>query len=190
MENIFRSELIATYARTTGNIGQVVERNGVGALCISPSPLYFGTDTDENKAKTCGILGNEFKPNTQYVIDLWIDADDIYYANISDNVPGGLILRYTDGSYQYLYVKGNQSSPIGWQHVRCITDASKSIQGFSVYYYINTPAYYRWDSSITEYKTPEVTEVGILETGTLTENSDTLNIVEGGIIQSSDFIEI
>jgi hypothetical protein len=190
MENIFRSELFAKYARTTGNIGQVVERNGVGALCISPSEFYFGANTDENIAKSRGILGDEFKANTQYIIDFWIDTDDIYYSGVSKNVPGGFYLYYTDGTYESLVVTGNQSSPIGWQHIKCITNASKSIQGLAAFYYINTPAYYRWDSSVTEYTTSSLAEKGILSTGTLTEDSDTLTVVEGGIVQSSEFIEI
>ena len=141
-ENIFRYECLQETA-SGSNTGEWVDRNGVYAMRIGPSPFWFG-DTDQSISH----LGSHFKANTQYKLDIWIDADDIYYSGNSSNVPGGIGLYYTDNSVDWAIASGNINNPVGWQHIILYSNPNKSIKGISVYYYIGTPAYYRYDSMI------------------------------------------
>ena len=54
----------------------------------------------------------------------------------------------------------------------------------------NNGAMLAYELDTSNITASSVTEKGILSTGTLTEDSDTLTVVEGGIVQSSEFIEI
>lgn len=191
MENIFRTENFPKYAQNTSNIGQWTIRNGVNAMVFTPAPFWYGTDTDENKLKSRGVLREEFTPNTQYLFDFWVDADNSYYDAQSKNVPGGFIIYYTDGTNdQTLVTSGDKNNPIGWQHKVLISDPSKSIQGLSVYYYTSTPVYYRWDSSISAYHTDSINKNGIIEVGQLREGQSEFKDTKGGLMICNDFIEI
>ena len=191
MENIFRSENFPKYAQGIYGIGQWVTRNGTNAMAFMPSPFWYGTDTDENKLKSRGVLREEFAPNTQYLFDFWVDADDSYYDAESKNVPGGFVICYTDGTEdQTLVTSGNRDNPIGWQHKMLISDPSKSIQGLNVYYYTSTPVYYRWDSSISAYHTDNINKNGIIEVGQLREGQSEFKDVKGGLVICNNFIEI
>ena len=191
MENIFRSENFPKYAQGTSGIGQWVTRNGINAIVFTPSPFWYGTDTDENKLKSRGILREEFAPNTQYLFDFWVDADDSYYDAESRNVPGGFVICYTDGTEdQTLVTSGNRDNPIRWQHKILISDPSKSVQGLCVYYYTSTPVYYRWDSSISAYHIDNINKNGIIELGQLREGQSEFKDVKGGLVICNNFIEI
>jgi hypothetical protein len=63
------------------------------------------------------------------------------------------------------------------------------VSGFTVYYYVSIPVYYRWDSSITEYTNTSVEKTGVLDTGILKENSDIASLVNGGEITCNEIIE-
>lgn len=54
----------------------------------------------------------------------------------------------------------------------------------------NNGAMLAYELDTSNITASSVTEKGILSTGTLTEDSDTLTVVKGGIVQSSEFIEI
>ena len=110
MNNIFISENITKYSKNASdlNSGNWTTRNGIPAISISPNMLYYGNDTEENKNKTNGILHNEFDVNKNYLFDMWIDADDIYYSGESRNVPGGIVICYIDGTHDDFIVKGNK----------------------------------------------------------------------------------
>lgn len=188
MSNIFTSENITKYSRNASdlNSGNWTTRNGIPAISIAPNMLYYGSDTEENKNKTNGILRNEFDANKNYLFDMWIDADDIYYSDGLKNVPGGINICYTDGTYDQFTVIGNKDTPKGFQHIKKIT--AKPIYGISGYYYINTPAYYRWDSTITELNDLNIYKTGIIESS-FNENSDDV-LFKNGITTAQEFLEI
>lgn len=181
MSNIFRSELIIPYAKagyTTG-IGEWTTRNGEAAMNISPAPFYKNLDN----GTVSGILRNEFIPNTSYIIDLWIDVDEVVYNN--NNVAGGLTLKYTDGTSEAFSFTG----PKGWNHKKVITPATKSIKLLDIYYYTSTPVYYRWDSYIAPITASNVNKVGQLDICNIIENQDIASLSKGGSAYSNNFYE-
>ena len=188
MSNIFTSENIIKYSKNASdlNSGNWTTRNGIPVISISPYMLYYGEDTEENINKTNGILRNEFDANKNYLFDMWIDADDIYYSGESRNVPGGIVIRYIDGTYDHFTVTGNKDAPKGFQHIIKIT--TKPIYGISIYYYIRTPAYYRWDSIITELNDLNIYKTGIIESS-FNENSDDV-LFKNGMTTAQEFLEI
>ena len=117
---------------------------------------------------------------------MWIDADDIYYSGESRNVPGGIVICYTDGTYDDFIVKGNKDNPKGFQHIIKIT--TKPIYGINIYYYISTPAYYRWDSTITELNDLNIYKTGIIESS-FNENTDEV-LFKNGMTTAQEFLEI
>lgn len=188
MSNIFTSENITKYSKNASdlNSGNWTTRNGIPAISISPNMLYYGEDTEENKNKTNGILHNEFDANKNYLFDMWIDADDIYYSEESRNVSGGIDICYTDGTRDHFIVTGNKDTPKGFQHIAKIT--TKPIYGINIYYHISTPAYYRWDSTITELNDLNIYKTGIIESS-FNENSDDV-LFKNGMTTAQEFLEI
>jgi len=65
---------------------------------IRPEPFYKNL---ENEAS--GLLLEEFLPNTQYIFDIWIDADDVVYGG--KNVGSGFTIHYTDNSSNTSFIK-------------------------------------------------------------------------------------
>lgn len=179
MNNIFTPEALKKYSSGTYGIGEWVKRNGIWSMRISPASFYYKVDTEENKKKTHGVLSEEINPKKRYLLDLWIDSDDIFYSGVNDNVPGGIGVLYSDGSSHTYTTIGNKSNPKGFQHLRLITEKD-FYNGFNIYYYINTPAYYRWDSSITEIIDTDINKQGIINTGILSDNSESMQINNGG----------
>lgn len=181
MSNIFRSELIIPYAKAgyTSGIGEWTARNGVPAMDIRPAPFYKNLDNATNS----GILRDEFSPNTSYLIDLWIDVDDV--ISNGSNVAGGLTLRYTDGTSEAFSFTG----PKGWNHKKIITPATKSIKLLDIYYYTSIPVYYRWDSYIAPITTSNVNKVGQLDVCNIIENQEIASLSKGGSAYSNNFYE-
>lgn len=171
-QNIFTYENLQPYRRTNSNVDGnaiLIQRNGEWSISIAPAYFYSGgVYTD--------ILGNEFAPNTQYVIDIWEDVDDVIYNN--KNVQGGLWLEYTDLTTQYSW---SDTGPKGWIHKHAITTAGKSIKGIHSYYYTSVPVYYRWDSYIIPYtENLNITRTGQTNTGHIVENYPKASIYNGG----------
>ncbi len=190
MNNILTPEALKKYANRTTYSGEWVKRNGVWSMCISPQTFYYGTDTEENKKKSHGVLSEEINPKKRYLLDLWIDSDDIFYSGVNDNVPGGIGVLYSDGTSHTYVTVGDKSNPKGFQHLRLITEKD-FYNGFNIYYYVATPAYYRWDSSITEITDTDINKQGIINTGILSDNSESMQINNGGGgIYTSEFIEL
>lgn len=186
--NIFTTENIAKYntkPRYAG-VGEYVLRNGVWAMDIRPEPFYQNYGTGDSR-----ILSEEFQPNTQYIIDLWIDADDCKYNG--NYVPGGLTLYYTDNtSVGTAVVTGADNK--GFQHIQFVTDPTKSVQKFVGYYYTSTPMYYRADSFVTPLaNTTSVTKQGIITSGEFNEQITTPSNFSAkfgkGYIEVNEFIE-
>lgn len=184
MANLFTPENVMPYrfnTAATTNVGEWQVRNGENAMALAPSPYYNG--------EYSFILHNEFLPNKQYVFDLWMDADNVIYQDV--NRAGGITVRYTDGTQYSITVTGTHGSggTTGFVHKKYVTTASKSVSGFSVYYYVSIPVFYRWDSSITEYTNTSVEKTGVLDTGILKENSDIASTVNGGEITCDRILE-
>jgi hypothetical protein len=162
MSNIFRSELIMPYAKAghSVGIGEWTTRNGAAAMDIRPVPFYKNLDD----GTVSGILRNEFIPNTSYLVDLWIDVDDVISSG--SNVAAGLTLKYTDGTSESFVFTG----PKGWNHKKVITPATKSIKLLDIYYYTSVPVYYRWDSYIAPITSSNINKVGQLDICNIIEN--------------------
>lgn len=182
MSNLFRSELIKNYnTKNRGaGIGEDVLRNGVWSMDIRPEPFYQNLENSQS-----GILLNEFNSNIQYVIDMWIDVDDVIYNG--NNVAAGFTLRYSDNSTEsFVFTGGNK----GFQHKKIITPSNKSVLKLEIYYYVSMPVYYRWDSYITPYNIPKITKQGILNTTNEIENKSlTTSLSNGGIIYFNNLYE-
>lgn len=176
-QNLFQTEFMYPYRiRNASNYGEWTERNGEAAMRIGPLPYYNTANTDGSYAY---VLHNEFQNGKRYVFDMWIDSDSVISGG--KNVPAGLIIRYTDGtSYNFLASAQSTSGNSGWQHIVYRTANGKDVSGFTVYYYTSVPAYYRWDSSITEYETPSVEKTGVADIGYLREGNNAASILNGG----------
>lgn len=181
--NVFRSELIMPYAKSSsGSHGQIVERNGYPAIAIQPVPFYQNLANNES-----GFLCNEFIPNTQYIIDLWIDSELV--MNGSNPSTGGLYLDYTDGTSvgNAFIVTGGIA---GWQHKYYITEANKSIKKVSIRYGVNKTVYFRADSFMAPIGTHKIIKTGRVITPSLSENSDIYKIQKGGNDLTNQIIEL
>jgi len=184
--NIFTTENIAKYntkGRTVG-VGEYVLRNGVWSMDIRPEPFYKNYGSDSY------ILRDEFKPNTQYLVDLWIDADDTKYGG--NYVACGLTLYYTDGTANATAVVTGADNK-GFQHKVFVTDASKSVRDFNVYFYTSTPVYYRADSRVVPLSNQSnVYKTGIAQSTEFTEYINGLDNVKigKGYMLSNQFYEV
>lgn len=179
-ENIFTTELISKYntkSRTSG-IGEWVTRNGEPSIAIKPEPFYINLPNEDS-----GILVDEFKPNTQYIVDMWLDVDDVIYN--SNNVTGGLYVYYTDGTSESFVFQG----PRGWVHKRIVTPVGKTVKKISSSYYTNTNVYYRWDSFICPLDKCDMHKNGNINTANVTESVDTATLYKGGNCYINDLIE-
>lgn len=139
-ENLFNGRVNTS---ATTNVGEIVNRNGYLAYRLGPDAFWSG---DASTSKN--ICKGQFQSG-QYVFDIWIDVDDIYYSGNNSWVPGGLEIYYTDSSTDY--VTASASSTQGrssFQHIIVKSNANKTISGLGVYYYIGTPSYIRCDSVI------------------------------------------
>ena len=187
MPNIFTTENVAKYntkPRYAG-VGEYVLRNGYWAMDIRPEPFYQNYGTGDSR-----LLQDEIIPDTQYIIDLWIDGDDTKYNG--NYVACGLNLKYTDGTSTNLIVTGADNK--GFQHVNLVTDSTKSVKKFEVYYYTSTPVYYRADSYISPLSNKmSVSKQGIITTDIVNEryerSSDPVKFGKGYIL-SNEIIEI
>ena len=172
MSNIFCTELIKSYAKAgyPVGIGEWTTRNGVAAMDIRPAPFYKNLDG----GTVSGILRSEFIPNTSYVIDMWIDVDDVIYNG--NNVTAGFTLKYTDGTTENFAFTG----PAGWNHKKIVTPATKSVLLLDIYYYTSIAVYYRWDSYIIPANTLNLNNNGQLNTINIIENQQTIALSRGG----------
>jgi hypothetical protein len=190
-ENVFKSEYLIEEARyTTGN-GSILDRNGTKAIMVQAGSFYYGSNDDRNYH-----LQPYFKENTQYVFDLWMDVDEEYNPNNNTNYASGLRIYYKDGttSGSELFKTGSVANPIGFQHVRYITPEGKNVKGIYVSYNYGRPQYYRLDSTITEYHSPDVKilKTGILECSNLKERDDRENAAygKGGGVETRETYEV
>lgn len=179
-ENIFTSENVQKYHKSgvSTYIGERTTRNGEVAMQVKPNCFYMGSD-----AGYCHILADEFKPNTQYVVDVWIDTDDT--INNGTYYNGGFYVRYSDGTAANVYTTHSN----GWKHFRVITPADKSVSWLTVVYNYNLPVYYRWDSIIVPYGEQNITKQGQTIASHFTEGASACTFGKGGNIASSQIVE-
>lgn len=190
--NIFTTELIQKDLTSKPSYsGERVERNGDIAMRIGPAPFWGGSET-YGASNFKGCLRGCFEPNTQYQFNIWIDVDDIFYTGGNKQVPGGFSVVYTDGTKETHVRTGNISAPIGWQHILFTSAVGKSIDALSIYYWINTPGYYRYDSYIAKIDNG----ISILNNGIVLSNNlinyknEKVQLFKDGTIKANDFYEL
>ena len=188
-QNIFTPENMKKYLYSTAattNIGEWVTRNGVAAMRLGPAPYYNANYTP----KSAYLFVNEFQPNKQYLIDIWIDADEVIYQDV--NRQAGLTICYADGTSTGVYHTGTHGSggTPGFVNKRVVTTAGKTVSGVTVYYWTSIPPYYRWDSSITEYENADIKKTGVADSSILKEDGDKMSMVKGGGITCNGILEI
>jgi len=179
--NVFRSELIMPFAKSNNSagIGEIVLRNNEYAMDLRPEPFYHNLSDTQS-----GVLQGYFRPGS-YIIDIWIDADEnIYNGNYYEC---GIYIIYTDESSSGLYATGGDK---GWQHMRTITPADKTIDRIMFRYYDSKPTYYRLDSYMCYIGNVKLEKVGQLNTSNFVETSNVASITKGGSVLTTEFIEI
>ena len=180
--NIFTSENIKKYnckPTVTTGIGEWTTYAGENCINIAPNPFYISSTATYVK-----ILENEFVPNTQYIVDLWLNTDDTIYQE--KNVNGGGYIVYTDGTSKRIIHEGPNK---GYVRYRFKTDTGKSVSHFQVQYYVNIPVHYRWDSFICPVDTVKINETGQLTPAKLCENTDQASFFAGGSVYTNEIIE-
>ena len=188
-ENLFKPEYwneTINLSRSDNKYVTYTDRNGSKAIAL-PANWFYYSSSEVAKYHYVG----KFKENTQYKFDFWIDYDDIIYDN--SNKAGGIVVYYTDGtSTEALCGIGNSEAPLGWQHKFFISSPGKSIRRLSIYYYIATPAFYRWDSTIVEIdnNATKMKKSGINSTGQFRECSEIAKINKGNHFDTNQIIEI
>lgn len=182
--NIWTSENFAKYKlNNSSGCGEWIIHNGENAIGLSPARFY-------SNSTYVKVLEEEFVPNTQYVFNLYLDADQVVYKG--NNVYVGIQIHYTDGTKETLIKKGDQTNLKGWQNIFFVTDITKSVSHITIYYYTSTIVPYRWDSYVGPLQTAQVEQSGLFNIGTLQSNyniNDTASIQKGGILYSNAFYE-
>lgn len=182
--NIFRYELINPYAKTPNVVGtgEWGLRNGEWAMNIKPAPFYKNLEDDKS-----GFLTNKFLPNTQYVVDYWIDADDVINSDNGSYVSSGIFISYTDETTDTLYTTGGNG--VGFQHKRMITDSGKTIHHIGVRYGANLNTYYRWDSYVCPIGQEQIVKEGLIKSTQFIEKNSQASIHESGSMLVTNIIE-
>ena len=199
MGNIFRQELIQQYVTDdytpTAGIGEYVLRNGLWAMDIRPRPYYdngngtWAQTYNNGNARGKPVLEGYFT-SSRYVFDLWIDADDVISGD--HQYAGGLVVYYTDNTYAYLTVTGDNTNPIGFQHKFLITPTNKTVAHFRVSYSTSMPTFYRADSYICPLDEIKLHQTGVLDTQNITESltgAKDFEIIQGNI-SPTEIIEL
>ena len=182
--NIFRYELINPYAKNLSAVGtgEWGLRNGEWAMNIKPAPFYKNLEDDKS-----GFLTNKFLPNTQYVVDYWIDADDVINSDNGSYISSGIFVSYTNGTTDTLYTTGGNG--VGFQHKRMITDSDKTIHHIGVKYGANLNTYYRWDSYICPIGQEQIVKEGLIKSTQFIEKNSQASIHESGSMLVTNIIE-
>lgn len=185
MENLFRTELIQSFAKAgqTSGIGEWCVIDGENCICTKPYPFY--KNLPENAS---GLLVDLFAPNTQYIFNFWINSD--YSKNTAGTAysTGGFTIYYSDGTSNSTFLVTGYDGA-GFQHKKLITAANKTISKISIRYGYNAPVYYRWDSYICPITTLNVSKNGQLNTIQLIEDQNSTVIHNGGSIHTNNLYE-
>lgn len=189
MSNLFKTELVIPYAYYPNHQGhgELIKHNNYWSMDIEPATFY----NPSLDPKSAPILKNEFSPNMQYLFDMWIDGDLTVSQNI--NRPAGLSIIYTDGTSYSFVVTGNQSSPLGYQHIVYVTPVGKSVKNITSYYHTSFPTYYRIDSLIVPISDPNISKKGIITSNQFTETLSGVDKKPGiqpGNVFTEQFYEI
>lgn len=188
-ENIITEAEFAIPARSTAGNGKIELRNGVMAYGLQANTYYYAGDAESSNA----IFKGKFKTNTQYYFDLFMDVDTMWYSGGSKYVPGGFIVRYTDGTTVEVTTQSTDGAN-GWKRVQYYSNPDKSVYGLGIYYYIGTKWYLRHDSGIYEVDkdNAQVTSKYTAETTQVAETSFETNalIHSSGNVVGREIIEL
>ena len=188
-ENIITEAEFAIPARSTAGNGKIELRNGVMAYGLQANTYYYAGDAESSNA----IFKGKFKANTQYYFDLFMDVDTMWYSGGSKYVPGGFIVRYTDGTTVEVTTQSTDGAN-GWKRVQYYSNPDKSVYGLGIYYYIGTKWYLRHDSGIYEVDkdNAQVTSKYTAETTQVAETSFETNalIHSSGNVVGREIIEL
>lgn len=186
-DNLFSEREFALPAKRTSGNGTLELRRGVPAYGLEASAYWYADD----KPATNSILKGQFKPNTQYYFDLYMDVDSMWYSGESKYVPGGLTLLYTDNTTANITAT-SVSGTSQWQRVQFYSQPNKTIYGLGVYYWIGTRWYLRWDSSVSAVSSPQIQETYTIQTTHADEITYTGNAMlhDSGTVVGRNIIEI
>jgi hypothetical protein len=192
-ENLINEKDFAIPAAQTAGNGTLEMRNGIMSYGLQANTFYYGGDTTAKLEQTHSIFKGKFKEGKQYYFDLYMDVDTMYYTEGKIYVPGGFVVRYTDGTSDNVIVTSTNGTS-GWQHIEYYSNPAKTIYGLGVYYYIGTRWYLRHDSGTYEIDkdNAQVTSKYTVETTQITETSYQTNalIHSSGNIVGREIIEI
>lgn len=186
MANIFTSENIMKYAVSTAEAhGEIGEYNGCAALKMGPSRFWTGSDYKH-------ILEDEFEPNTQYNIDIWVNEHNLFDANPTVDRGNGIRIYYSDGSYKEDWFYPETAGGTNWQHIKYTTTKGKSVSYFVYLYSRNYVNFWRLDSFITPADgAVNIQRIGVTKAGHFNEPYDIASSAFGkNWILTKDFIEI
>lgn len=172
-DSLLRYELttINTNPANTSSRGKMETAYGVLAMRFMPTDTYFAAGDERNQKLFCDM----FKENTQYMFDLWINADNVTTSSYPANQGGGFYIHYTDGTrYDGLVAYGAnyQETPIGFQHKVYVSEPGKTIKRLAIRYAINASFWVRADSFIAEVADPSIGKTGNVMTGQFVEGYD------------------
>ena len=176
-ENLFRSEIIQQQAiNTASGHGEYIEF--LGEQCISLLPSNFYNDTYISL-----IPSNLFKPNTAYILDLWINR-----SALASGKTGGITIFYTDGTRDETLDKVKDTS-VDFEHHRLITDPNKTIEKVVDVYHNNKVMRVRYDTYLCEVEKANVLAEGQFNTTQIKENNDKASIYSDGSLYCNNFYE-
>lgn len=125
----------------------------------------------------------KFQPNTQYKFDIFIDGYGASHIM-------GMQIRYTDGTYSGSELYDRQYTTQGYKHKVFYSNASKSIDYFTLVNPNSGSAYYRTDSVIIPMDNPtNVENKGIVNTGYFREDTTEVSIGKGDNFDVNNLIE-
>ena len=170
-ENLFTFENLQ--AEASGTIS-ITTANGEKAMVL-PGNSFGGSIHH--------YFDEKFQPNTQYKFDIFIDG---YGAS---NIMG-MQIRYTDGTYSGSELYDRQYTTQGYKHKVFYSNASKSIDYFTLVNPNSGSAYYRTDSVIIPMDNPtNVENKGIVNTGYFREDTTEVSIGKGDNFDVNNLIE-
>lgn len=120
-DGMFSEECFTAVASGSPGNGKLELRNQYAAYGLQANQFWHGETSESYQ-----ILRGQFKENTSYVFDTWIDADTMWYSGGNIYVPAGLIIYYTDAKRDNV-VATSVGGTSGWQHITFTTPANKTI---------------------------------------------------------------
>ena len=160
--------------------GEWTLRNGVWAIVMAPSRFYAS-------GTYAHIFSNEFKPNTCYLFNFYVDTDDHYHND--KYTSAGIYIGFSDGTESNVLYATQSTVARGWQQKRYVSPADKSVAYVRMGYNYGDPSYYRWDSYIVPYETEKIYHTGLTTVSHLSEGANKTDFRRGGGVDTNEIIE-